>query len=90
MLCLLPVSSPAAAVLVFSVRLERADWRGRQPQVSLLSLGSLPPEPERASATNNVLYRGALITQLTTFTQAILTVPKDELNHVLFLKLILL
>ena len=83
-----------ALLRLFSCSL--SDWRrltgarGRQPQVSLLSLDSLPPEPEQeqASATNNVLYHGALIKQLTTFTQVIFT--QDELNHVLFLKLNLL
>ena len=85
------MSSPAAAVLVFSVGLEAADWSKGPPatSLSLLSLDSLPPEPEpeQASATNNVLYHGALIKQLTitTFTQVIFT--QDELNHVLFLKL---
>ena len=86
------MSSPAAAVLVFSVGLEAADWSKGPPatSLSLLSLDSLPPEPEQASATNNVLYHGALIKQLTitTFTQVIFT--QDELNHVLFLKLNLL
>ena len=88
------MSSPAAAVLVFSVGLEAADWSKGPPatSLSLLSLDSLPPEPEpeQASATNNVLYHGALIKQLTitTFTQIIFT--QDELNHVLFLKLNLL